>query len=46
MCPTEDKVGLKEFQIREKIAEGTFPKPVKSSASGRAIGFIESEIDA
>ena len=35
-----------ESQIREKIAEGTFPKPVKLSASGRAIGFIESEIDA
>jgi predicted DNA-binding transcriptional regulator AlpA len=26
MRPTEDKVGLKESQIREKIAEGTFPK--------------------
>ena len=33
-------------QIRQKVSEGTFPKPVKLSASGRAIGFIEDEIDA
>jgi prophage regulatory protein len=46
MAATEDKVGLKESQIREKVAEGKFPKPVKLSASGRAIGFIEDEIDA
>jgi prophage regulatory protein len=46
MAETEAKVGLKETQIRQKIAEGTFPKPVKLSASGRAIGFIEDEIDA
>ena len=46
MPAVEDRVALKESQIREKIAEGTFPKPVKLSASGRAIGFIEDEIDA
>jgi prophage regulatory protein len=46
MVETEAKVGLKETQIRQKVLEGTFPKPVKLSASGRAIGFIEDEIDA
>ena len=46
MVETEAKVGLKETQIRQKVSEGTFPKPVKLSASGRAIGFIEDEIDA
>ena len=46
MAETEAKVGLKETQIRQKVSEGTFPKPVKLSASGRAIGFIEDEIDA
>jgi len=43
---TEQKVGLKETQIRQKVAEGTFPKPVKLSASGRAIGWLEHELEA
>ena len=43
---TEQKVGLKETQIRQKVAEGTFPKPVKLSASGRAIGWLENELEA
>ena len=45
MPATMDKVGLKESQIREKVACGEFPKPVRLSASGRAIGFLEHEIE-
>src|SRR4051812_40124754 len=45
MAETETTVGLKETQIRQKVAEGTFPKWVKLSASGRAIGFLEHEIE-
>jgi prophage regulatory protein len=46
MRATEGKVHLKETQIREKVKTGEFPAPVKPSASGRAIGFVESEVDA
>jgi prophage regulatory protein len=45
MAATEDKVGLKESQIREKVARGEFPKPVRLSASGRAVGFLEHELE-
>jgi predicted DNA-binding transcriptional regulator AlpA len=43
---TENRVHLKQTQIREKIAAGEFPQPVKPSASGRAVGFLEHEVDA
>jgi prophage regulatory protein len=45
MSATEEKVGLKESQIREKVAKGTFPKPIRLSPSGRAIGFLEHELE-
>jgi prophage regulatory protein len=41
----EDKVGLRRSQIFEKIATGEFPKPIKLSSSGRAIGWIEAELE-
>ena len=45
MAATMDKVGLRESQIREKVARGEFPKPVRLSVSGRAIGFLEHELE-
>jgi prophage regulatory protein len=45
MPATEEKVGLRESQIREKVAAGEFPKPIKLSASGRAVGFLEHELE-
>ena len=45
MGATEEKVGLKKSQIREKVAAGEFPKPIKLSASGRAVGFLEHELE-
>jgi prophage regulatory protein len=37
-------VGLSHSTIYLRIAEGTFPKPV--SLGGRAVGWLESEIEA
>jgi prophage regulatory protein len=45
MDATMDKVGLRQSQIREKVAKGTFPKPIRLSPSGRAIGFLEHELE-
>jgi prophage regulatory protein len=45
MAATIDMVGLRESQIREKIDAGEFPKPIRLSTSGRAIGFLEHEIE-
>jgi prophage regulatory protein len=39
-----DTVGLSHSTIYSRIAEGTFPKPV--SLGGRAVGWLESEIEA
>lgn len=46
MAATMDMVGLRESQIREKVAAGEFPKPIRLSASGRAVGFLEHELEA
>lgn len=40
----ERRVGLKSSAIYQKISEGTFPTQVHLGA--RAVGWIESEIDA
>ena len=40
----QSKTGLKHSAIYERIAEGTFPKPIPLGAKAR--GFVESEIDA
>jgi prophage regulatory protein len=45
MAATIDMVGLGESQIREKVAAGEFPKPIRLSASGRAVGFLEHELE-
>jgi prophage regulatory protein len=45
MAATMDMVGLRESQIREKVTAGEFPKPIRLSTSGRAIGFLEHEIE-
>jgi prophage regulatory protein len=45
MAATMDMVGLRETQIREKVAAGEFPKPIRLSASGRAVGFLEHELE-
>jgi prophage regulatory protein len=37
-------VGLSRSTIYLRIAEGTFPKPV--SLGGRAVGWLQAEIDA
>lgn len=39
----EGKTGLKRSTMYLRIAQGTFPKPV--SLGGRAVGWLESEID-
>jgi prophage regulatory protein len=45
MAATEEKVGLRQSQIREKVAAGEFPKPIRLSASGRAVGWLEHELE-
>jgi prophage regulatory protein len=37
-------VGLSRSTIYLRISEGTFPKPV--SLGGRAVGWLQAEIDA
>lgn len=39
----QDKTGLKVSAIYERIANGTFPKPVKLGP--RAVGWLESDVD-
>lgn len=40
----EKMVGLKHSTIYAKVAEGSFPKPIKLSA--KAVGWLESDIQA
>ena len=40
----EERTGKSRSRIYADIEAGTFPKPIKLSA--RAVGWIESEIDA
>ena len=39
-------VGLKRTQIEAMIARGEFPKPIRLSDGGRAVGWLSSEIVA
>lgn len=39
-----DKVGLSRPQIYLLISKGCFPKPIKLTPSGRAAGWLLSEI--
>ncbi|MBI4291283.1 MAG: AlpA family transcriptional regulator [Betaproteobacteria bacterium] len=41
----EARTGLSRSSIYLKVSKGTFPPPV-SLGGGRAVGWIESEIDA
>ena len=38
----EARVGLRRSSLYQRIAEGTFPAPIK--LGGRAVGWIEAEI--
>ncbi|MGH8580656.1 MAG: helix-turn-helix transcriptional regulator [Gammaproteobacteria bacterium] len=44
MQEVTNRTGLKKSSVYDHIATGTFPKPVKLGP--RAVGFVESEIDA
>jgi prophage regulatory protein len=37
-------VGLRSTQIDLLVHQGVFPRPIKLSPGGRAIGWLESEI--
>jgi prophage regulatory protein len=39
----KERIGLSRSTIYRRISENTFPKPV--ALGGRAVGWIESEID-
>lgn len=41
----EKRVGLTRSPLYARIKNGTFPKPIRLG-NGRAVGWIESEIDA
>ncbi len=41
----EKRIGLTRSPLYARIKAGTFPKPVQLG-SGRAVGWIEAEIDA
>lgn len=45
---TSAKVGICDRQLRELEAEGFFPRrfPLNPSGKGRAVGHLESEVDA
>ena len=40
-----ERVPWGKSTIYQKIAEGKFPKPVSLGDGGRAVGWLESEID-
>lgn len=40
------KTGLSRTRLYEAVNAGTFPRPVKLGPDARAIGFVDSEIDA
>lgn len=42
----ERRVGLKRSAIYERVAKGTFPRPVKDEEGGAAVWWLESEIQA
>jgi len=42
----EARVGFSKSYTYALQARGLFPKPIKLRPGGRAIGYIESEIDA
>ena len=37
-------VGLRRTQIDELVRKGEFPRPIKLSDTGRARGWLESEV--
>lgn len=37
-------VGMAESQLRQAVAIGAFPKPIKLSDTGRSIGWLEAEV--
>jgi len=41
----EERVGLTRSPLYARIKNGTFPKPIRLG-NGRAVGWIEAEIDA
>jgi prophage regulatory protein len=41
-----DYVGLQRTQIEGLIAAGEFPRPIPLSDSGRAVGWLEHEVQA
>ena len=45
---TEARVGLCDRELRNLEREGQFPKrfPLNPSGKGRAVGHLESEVDA
>lgn len=40
------KTGLSKSSIYDLMAQGSFPQTIRLSDSGRAVAFIESEVDA
>ncbi len=40
------KTGKSRTRIYEDVAAGTFPAPIKLGPGARAVGWLESEIDA
>lgn len=43
MPELQKKIGLCKASIYNRIAEGSFPKPI--SLGGRSVGWIESDLD-
>ncbi len=43
MPEVQKKIGLCKASIYNRIAEGSFPKPI--SLGGRSVGWIESDLD-
>ena len=46
LSAVQELTGLKRSKIREMVAVGAFPKPIPLCDSGRAIGWLESELVA
>lgn len=41
-----EKTSLSDSELYRQIGAGTFPRPIRLTPNGRAVAWLESEVDA
>lgn len=41
-----EKTSLSDSELYRQIAAGSFPRPIRLTPNGRAVAWLESEVDA